>query len=96
MCVCVYMLCVCVYVMCVCMCCHMYTVVCVMQLCNICEHLEDQMGTQCTYNGPILWGYNACTKDQSYGEMMCTCTEDQSYGTVHAVTHTYVYIQSLK
>ena len=20
------------------------------------------MGTQCTYNGPIVWGYNACTK----------------------------------
>ena len=33
-----------------------------MQVYNVCLRLEDQMGTQCTYNGPIVWGYNACTK----------------------------------
>ena len=39
----------------------MYTVVYmyVMQVCNVCVHLEDQMGTQCSYNVPILSGYNA-------------------------------------
>ena len=65
------------------------------------------MGTQCTYNGPILWGYNVGTKDQSMGTQcmykepilwgtMCTCTEDQSYGTVHVATHAYMYVQYLK
>ena len=26
---------------------HAYSGVCVMQVCNVCVHLEDQMGTQC-------------------------------------------------
>ena len=26
---------------------HLYSGVCVMQLCNVCVHLEYQMGTQC-------------------------------------------------
>ena len=49
-CLCVYVVCVCV---CVCVpvfmsvCCHMHTVVGVMQEYNLCVHLEDQMGTQC-------------------------------------------------
>ena len=75
-----------------------------MQVYNVCLRLEDQMGTQCTYNGPIVWGYNACTKDQSMGMQcmhkepillgtMCKCTVD---GTVHVATHSYVYVQSLK
>ena len=52
MCVC---LCVCVSICCVCACVsvfacvlpHLYSGVCVMQVCNVCVHLEYQMGTQC-------------------------------------------------
>ena len=49
---------------------HMHTTMCVMQVYNVCVHVEDHMGTHCTYNGPILWGCNARTKDESYGVTM--------------------------
>ena len=40
--------CVCVYVpVFMSVCCHMHTAVGVMQVYNVCVHLENQMGTQC-------------------------------------------------
>ena len=65
---------------------HMHTVVCVMQVYNVCVRGPDgdtmyiqwsnPMGTQCMYKELILCG------------TMFTCTENQSYGTVHVATHT--------
>ena len=81
---------VCVFV-CMCVLPHVYTVVCVMQVCNVCVHLEDQMRTQCVYKGSI-YGSTMHVKRTNPMSKMCTCTEDQSYGTVHVVTHTNVYI----
>ena len=61
-CVCVCPVCACVSVCCVCACVsvfvcvlpHLYNGVCVMQVCNVRVHLEDQIGTQCMYNDSIL------------------------------------------
>ena len=41
---------VCVVRACACVLPHVYSDVCVMQVCNVCIHLEDQMGTQCMYD----------------------------------------------
>ena len=68
---------------------------------------SNPMGIQCMHKGPILWGQNVCTKNQSMGtqcmhkepilwDKMCTCTKDQSYETVHVATHTCGHVQSLK
>ena len=47
-CVCRVCVCVCVYVpVFMSVCCHMHTAVGVMQVYNVCVHLENQMGTQC-------------------------------------------------
>ena len=38
------------------------------------------------YKGPILWGHDACTEDQSYGTVyVATCTYVQSH--VRALCH---------
>ena len=50
-CVCMSCVCLCIYKLCVsvfaCVLPHLYSGVCVMQVCNVCVHLEYQMGTQC-------------------------------------------------
>ena len=37
---------------------HLYSGVCVMQVCNVCVHVEDQMGTQCTIHVQKAWYTN--------------------------------------
>ena len=79
---------------CVCVCCHMYTVVCVMQVCNVCVHLEDQMGTQCVYKGSI-YGNTMHVQRTNRMNTMCTCTEDQSYGTAYQCLCTVSEVRAL-
>ena len=47
----------------------------------------NTMGAQVMNRGPIIWGHNACTEDQSYGDTN-VCTEDQTY-SVYAEDQSY-------
>ena len=77
MCVClwVYVMCVSVYMLCVsvfaCVLPHLYSGVCV-QVCNVCVHLEYQMGTQCIQSLVTRYMYRKLGTQIYIESVVCT------------------------
>ena len=66
---CLYVVCVCVNIF-ACVLPHLYSGVCVMQVCNVFVHLEDQMGTQCIQFSAVVVS-NFCVESVAQSGVHC-------------------------
>ena len=68
---CLYVVCTCVRVF-ACVLPHLYSGVCVMQVCNVCVHLEYQMGTQCIQSLETRYMYRKLGTQIYIESVVCT------------------------